>query len=250
MSNPSLVSIIMPSYKSAKFISDSITSVLNQTYTMWELIIVDDQSPDQSNSIIESFVLSDNRIKLIKLLQNSGPAIARNKAIECASGQYIAFLDADDLWSPEKLEKQLAFMDEHKLAFTYSSYYLIDEDGNDLGIFTTKPSIDYHNMLKTCSVGCLTAIYDTSILGKVYMPLILKRQDYALWLKILKNITSTQGILEPLATYRILKNSVSSNKIKAAQYQWKIYTEIEKLNLFSSCYYFVQYAINGVLKYK
>ena len=245
-----LVSIITPSYKSERFISQTIESVLAQTYQNWEMIIVDDVSPDDSNEVIEEYCKKDSRIKLIKLEKNSGPAVARNRAIEEAQGRYIAFLDADDLWMPEKLEKQLAFMTEHDLAFTYSSYDLMDEDGNDLGSFVTKASISYEGMLKTCSVGCLTAIYDTEKLGKVYMPLIRKRQDYGLWLKILKEIKTTKGMLEPLATYRILKNSVSSNKIKAAQYQWKIYREVEKLNLFHSVYYFAQYAYHGVMKYK
>lgn len=249
MSND-LVSIITPSYKSAKFIAQTIESVLAQTYQNWEMIIVDDVSPDNSNEIIEEYCKKDSRIKLIKLEKNSGPAVARNRAIEEAEGRYIAFLDADDLWKPEKLEKQLAFMDENDLAFTYSSYDLIDEEGKDLGSFTTKESISYSGMLKTCSVGCLTAIYDTQKLGKVYMPNIIKRQDYGLWLKILKEIGTTKGMLEPLGTYRILKNSVSSNKLNAAKYQWKIYREVENLSFVKSVYYFVQYAYFGVMKYK
>lgn len=245
-----LVSIITPSYNSSKFAAQTIESVLAQTYPHWEMIIVDDVSPDNSNTIIEEYVRKDSRIKLIKLERNSGPAVARNRGIEEATGRYIAFLDADDLWLPEKLEKQLVFLDQHNLAFTYSSYHLIDEEGAALGTFITKKSISYSGMLKTCSVGCLSAIYDTQKLGKVFMPNILKRQDYGLWLKILKEIQTTKGILEPLAIYRILKNSVSSNKFKAAQYQWKIYREVENLKLIKSSYYFIQYAINGILKYK
>ena len=245
-----LVSIITPSYKSERFISQTIESVLAQTYKNWEMIIVDDVSPDNSNEIIEEYSKKDSRIKLIKLEKNSGPAVARNRAIEEAKGRYIAFLDADDLWHPEKLEKQIAFMSKNDLAFTYSSYNLMDEEGNSLGSFKTKEKITYSEMLKTCSVGCLTAIYDTKKLGKVYMPNILKRQDYGLWLKILKEINTTKGIVEPLGTYRILKNSVSSNKINAAKYQWKIYREVEKLSLVKSAYYFVQYAYYGFKKYK
>ena len=141
-------------------------------------------------------------------------------------------------------------MHDNDLAFTYSSYRLVGEDNEHLGVFITKDKISYFDMLKTCSVGCLTAIYDTEKIGKQYMPLILKRQDYGLWLKILKLIGETRGILEPLATYRIRKNSVSSNKVKAAKYQWKIYREIEKLSFLKSLYYFVFYAYNGVTKYK
>jgi teichuronic acid biosynthesis glycosyltransferase TuaG len=246
----SLISIITPSYNSSKFISQTIESVISQTYENWEMIIVDDMSPDNSNEIIEEFIKKDSRIKLIKLEKNGGPAVARNRAIKEAQGRYMAFLDADDLWMPEKLKKQIAFMNENDLAFTYSSYGLIDEDNNDLGEFITKETITYTSMLKTCSVGCLTAIYDTEKLGKVFMTNILKRQDYGTWLKILKDIKITKGIVEPLATYRILKNSVSSNKIKASMYQWKIYREVEKLSLFKSIYYFVQYAYYGIRKYK
>ncbi len=244
------VTIIMPSYNSEKFIIESVESVLVQTYSNWELIIVDDCSPDSSNHIIMKYVDSDHRIKLIKLEKNSGPAVARNTAIEAANGRYIAFLDSDDVWLPNKLEKQIKFMQDNDLAFTYSSYKLVGEDNEDLGLFITKDKISYFDMLKTCSVGCLTAIYDTEKIGKQYMPLILKRQDYGLWLKILKLIGETRGILEPLATYRIRKNSVSSNKVKAAKYQWKIYREIEKLSFLKSLYYFVFYAYNGVTKYK
>ena len=244
------VTIIMPSYDSEKFIIESIESVLVQTYSNWELIIVDDCSPDDSNKIITKYVDSDGRIKLIKLQKNSGPAVARNTAIEAASGRYIAFLDSDDVWLPNKLETQINFMHDNDLAFTYSSYRLVGEDNEHLGVFITKDKISYFDMLKTCSVGCLTAIYDTKKIGKQYMPLILKRQDYGLWLKILKLIGETKGISEPLATYRIRKNSVSSNKVKAAKYQWKIYRDIEKLSFLKSLYYFVFYAYNGVTKYK
>lgn len=244
------VAIIMPSYDSEKFIAESIESVLAQTYSNWELIIVDDCSPDDSNKIITKYVDNDYRIKLIKLQKNSGPAVARNMAIEAASGRYIAFLDSDDVWLPNKLEIQINFMRENDLAFTYSSYGLIGEDNERLGVFITKDKISYFDMLKTCSVGCLTAIYDTEKIGKQYMPLILKRQDYGLWLKILRLIGETRGILEPLATYRIRKNSVSSNKVKAAKYQWKIYREIEKLSFLKSLYYFAFYAYNGITKYK
>lgn len=244
------VTIIMPSYNSEKFIIESVESVLAQTYSNWELIIVDDCSPDDSNKIITKYVDSDCRIKLIKLQKNSGPAVARNMAIEAASGRYIAFLDSDDVWLPNKLETQINFMRENNLAFTYSSYGLVGEDNEDLGLFITKDKISYFDILKTCSVGCLTAIYDTEKIGKQYMPLILKRQDYGLWLKILKLIGETRGILEPLAIYRIRKNSVSSNKVKAAKYQWKIYREIEKLSFLKSLYYFAFYTYNGVTKYK
>jgi len=245
-----LVSIITPSYKSVKFIKETIDSVLVQTYTNWEMIIVDDCSPDNSNEIIENYILKDSRIKFIKLEKNSGPAVARNRAIEEACGRYIAFLDADDLWMPQKLEKQIAFMNKQKCALSYTSYYVISEENKDLGLFTTKKQISYSDLLKTNSIGCLTAIYDTDILGKVLMPNIIKKQDYALWLKILKQIDYAKGIVEPLAYYRIVENSVSSNKMVGIKYIWKIFREVEKLNIFQSMYYFSYYVYYGIKKYK
>ena len=139
-------------------------------------------------------------------------------------------------------------MNEYNLAFTYSSYKLIDENDNHLGEFTTRKIITYDSMLKTCSVGCLTAIYDTKKLGKIYM-VNVAHEDYTLWLKILKKVDYAMGIMEPLASYRILQNSVSRNKIKSAVWQWKIYREVENLNLLKSFYYFVCYALNSINKY-
>ena len=245
----SMVSVVTPSYNSEKFISRTIESVLAQTCQDWEMIIVDDGSPDNSNEIINKFIKKDGRIRLIKLEKNSGPAIARNMAIKEAKGRYIAFLDADDLWLPKRLERAIGFMNENKSAFTYSSYGLIGEDDSDLGEFIIRPEVSYRDLLKTNSIGCLTAIYDTKMLGKLYMPDILKRQDYGLWLKILKQIKVAKGIIEPLAIYRIRKNSVSSNKLNVARYQWKMYRELEGLGLFMSFYYFVHYAWNGLRKY-
>lgn len=245
-----LVTIVTANYNAEKFIEDTINSVLAQTYPNWEMIIVDDCSTDSSIKIIEQYTKTDNRIRLIRLDKNSGPAVARNRAIEEANGRYIAFLDSDDLWLPKKLEKQLAFMESNNIAFSYSAYDLIDEEGSDLGHFSVPEKQSYKDLLKTCPIGCLTAIYDTKILGKVTMPLILKRQDYGLWLKLLKQIEYAYGLNETLAVYRIRKNSISSNKFKAAQYQWKIYRDVEKLGLFKSVYYFLHYAVNGILKYR
>ena len=245
-----MVSIITPSYNSSKFIAKCIESVLSQTYKNWEMIVVDDRSPDNSNEIIQSYIKKDSRIRLIELEKNSGPAVARNRAIKESKGRYIAFLDSDDIWMEEKLQIQLTFMQENDLALTYSSYCLIDEEDNGLGEFITKERVSYSDLLKTNSIGCLTAIYDTQKIGKIFMPDIRQKQDYGLWLQILKDIKTTKGILEPLAIYRIRKKSVSSNKLKAARYLWKIFRDVEKLNIFKSIYYFCFYIYHGVKKYK
>ncbi len=245
-----MVSIITPLHNAEKFIAQTIESVLAQTYQEWEMIIVDDLSLDHSASIVEAYVQKDPRITLIKQKQKSGPAGARNRAIQAAQGRYIAFLDADDLWMPEKLEKQISFMIKYDSAFTYSSYKVIDMDNEVLTTFVTLPDISYESMLKTCSVGCLTAVYDREKLGKMYMPKLPRRQDYALWLSILKKIGTAKGLLEPLAYYRIGQTSVSSNKINAAAWQWKVYRDVEQLSLTKSIYYFVNYVYFGIKKYR
>jgi len=246
-----LVSIITPSYKSERFIAECIESVLSQTYENWEMIIVDDCSPDNSNDIIEEYCKKDARIKLLRLEQNSGPAVARNTAIKEAKGRFIAFLDADDLWVQEKLKKQLTFMQKNDIAFSFSEYVKIDENSNVISEVIHRPKkVDYKRMLKSNYIPCLTVIYDTAKLSKVYMPLILKRQDYALWLKILKKIDFAYCYNEPLAKYRFYAGSLSSNKLVAAMYVWKLYREIEKLSLFSALYYFSNYIVISFIKYK
>lgn len=245
-----MVSIITPSHNAGKFIAKTIESVLAQTYEQWEMIIVDDLSLDDSVAIVESYAQKDSRIKLIRPEHKSGPAGARNIAIEASRGRYIAFLDADDLWMPEKLENQLNFMREHDLHFTYSSYKVINEEQEELTTFQTLPEVSYKSMLKTCSVGCLTAVYDTHKLGKMYMPKLPKRQDYALWLAILKKSDNAKGLMEPLAYYRIGQSSVSSNKATAAMWQWKVYRDVERLGLAKSAYYFVHYVYHGLKKYR
>lgn len=245
-----LVSIITPSYNSSRFISQTIESVLNQTYENWEMIIVDDVSPDNSNAIIEEYIKKDSRIKLIKLEKNSGPAVARNRAIEKATGRYIAFLDADDLWMPQKLDKQIKFMQEKQCALSYTSYDLIDEKNVELGTFIVPHLVSYADLLKTNSIGCLTAMYDVEILGKTYFPNIIKKQDFALWLRILQKVNIAEAIIEPLATYRIRKVSVSSNKIKNTIFIWKIFRQYTDLNILQSIYYFIYYALNGLKKYR
>ena len=233
-----LVSIITPSYKSKRFISQTIESVQAQTYKNWEMIIVDDLSPDNSNEIIEEYIKKDNRIKLIKLEKNSGPAVARNRAIEEAKGRYIAFLDADDLWYPEKLEKQISFMDTNNYGLTYTNYETMNENGDKLNNIIVSPSkLNYKQLLKSNKIGCLSAIYDTTITGKVYMPLIKKRQDYGLWLKILKKIDYAYNVNEVLGTYRLMSNSVSSNKIDLLKYNYALFREHEQFSIIKSLYY-------------
>tara|TARA_Y100000385_G_scaffold291066_1_gene367013 strand:+ start:7173 stop:7916 length:744 start_codon:yes stop_codon:yes gene_type:complete len=246
--NP-LVSIITPVYNAEKYISSCIQSVLDQEYTDWEMILVNDCSVDNSMTNIKVFCQSDERIKLINLDTNSGAAIARNKGIEMAVGKYVAFLDVDDIWLPFKLTEQVNFLENSTFNFTFSSYNLINENGEQIGEFIIPQKvIGYHDLLKTCSIGCLTAVYNQEVLGKYYMENLKKRQDYTLWLKLLKKGNAI-GIKKVLASYRVSSNSLSANKLDAAKFQWLVYRNVEKLSLIKAIYYFTHYAINGVFKY-
>jgi len=238
--NESLVSIITPLYNSEKFISETIESVLSQKYNNWEMIIVDDCSTDGGVEIVKDYKRNDERIKLIQLDKNSGAAIARNKAIEYAKGRFIAFLDSDDLWHPNKLKKQIDFMIINDYEFTYTGYQKITEKGQILDKYVSvKKKLSYKKALYSNYIGCLTVVYDRKKLGKIYMPLIKKRQDYALWLKILKIIKFGYGLDENLAYYRLRDNSMSSNKINLIKYHWKLYRDIEELSVLKSLYYLI-----------
>jgi teichuronic acid biosynthesis glycosyltransferase TuaG len=250
MKKTNSVSIITPSYNAERFLAKTIDSVLLQTYQNWELLIVDDCSPDDANQLIEQYVAKDGRIKLLRLKSNSGAAVARNTAIEAARGRYIAFLDSDDRWLPNKLEKQLSFMQECDVAFSFASYEKLNEEGDVVGTVGIPPKVSYRDLLKVCSIGCLTAMYDTEKLGKVYMPLIRKRQDLGLWLRILKETPYAYGLEEVLAQYQLRNDSISANKRDAASYTWRLYREVEKMSLPVAAYYFAHYAVNGVLRTK
>lgn len=233
-----LVSIITPSYNTEKFIAETIESVVSQSYQNWEMIIVDDVSTDRSVKIIENYIKQDSRIKLIKLKSNSGAAVARNKAIAKANGRFIAFIDSDDLWKPTKLEEQISFMLEKAIVFTYSAYNLIDEEGKSLNIIKNPlEKVDYVELLKENQIGCLTVVYDKEKLDKCYMPLIRKRQDYGLWLSILKKTPYAYKVPNVLASYRVRQDSISRNKINLLKYNYKLFYIHEEFSILKSSYY-------------
>lgn len=247
---PDFVSIITPCYNSANYIRDTIESVLKQTHTAFELIIVDDGSSDDSCEIVETYQRADSRIILLKQGKNMGPAQARNAGIAIAKGRYIAFIDSDDIWLEKKLERQIAFMKQKLAPISFTAYKRIDANGYLISELVQVPDrINYRALLKSNVMGCLTVIYDVSIVGKQFMPDIQKRQDHGLWLKILRNGHTAYGLNEDLARYRIGPYSVSRNKVLAAMYQWKLYREIEKLSIIKSSYYFIQYAVLGFKKH-
>lgn len=232
------MSVVTPLYNSQAFVADTVHSVLAQTLTDWEMIIVDDASSDDSAAVAESLSKQDHRVKLIQLDVNSGSAVSRNTAIAAARGRYIAFLDSDDQWKPSKLEKQVRFMEQNGYSFTHTRYEKMTESGQRTGEVVAPPSrLTYADMLKSNQVGCLSAMYDTARFGKCYMPLIRKRQDYGLWLDLLKTERYVYCLPETLAFYRLRSGSISSNKIEIVRYNWELYRKVEKFSRVRSVYY-------------
>ena len=223
-----LVSVIMPSYNTAEYISESIASVRKQTYTDWELIIVDDCSADNTDELVKP-ILSDKRIKYIKNETNSGAAVSRNRALREAKGKWIAFLDSDDLWLPVKLEKQIAFMKKNDYHFSYTNYVEINEASIPNGRFITGPKrITKHGMYNYCWMGCLTVMYDAETVGLIQIADIKKNNDYAMWLKACKK-EDCYLLDEVLAKYRKRSGSISNHGYtKLIKWHYKLYREAEK----------------------
>ena len=228
------VSIIMPSYNTVEYISQSIASVQEQTYADWELIIVDDCSTDNTDEIVKPF-LSDKRIKYIKNETNSGAAVSRNRALREAKGKWIAFLDSDDLWTPDKLQKQLSFMKENGYHFSYTNYIEIDEKSISNGTSVTGPKkITKHKMYDYCWMGCLTVMYDAETVGLIQIEDIKKNNDYAMWLKVCRK-TDCFLLDETLAKYRKRSGSISNHGyIKLIKWHYRLYKQAEKKNAFAS----------------
>ena len=245
-----LVSIITPAYNAAVYIAETIESVLAQTYTNWEMLIVNDCSKDNTAEIVESYAAKDKRIKLINLKQNSGAAAARNTAIQNAKGRYIAFLDSDDLWKKEKLQKQIEFMQKTGYAFTFTSYEHFKEAKENIQSKIQIPkSLNYKQALKGNKIGCLTVMLDRKQIQNIHFTND-KHEDYILWLNILKQGITAYGIQESLALYRTGNSkSISSNKLQSALWTWKVYRESQRLSVVKSMYYMLFYVANGLRKY-
>lgn len=243
-----LVSVITPMYNAEKYIAQTIESVQAQTYENWEMLIVDDVSCDAGVEIVQGYMVKDPRIKYLKHEKNAGVAQARNTALKAAKGQYVAFLDSDDLWMTNKLEKQIRFMKEKKAVFCYSACEIMDEYGKSTGKVRNVPvKQQYKDLLKGNAIPCLTVILDRSQIGNVEMP-VIPHEDYAAWLNILKKGITAYGMDEVLAKYRVNNHSLSGNKLQAAKWTWDIYRKQQKLGVMKSCYCFVCYIIAAVLK--
>ncbi|MBE6481220.1 MAG: glycosyltransferase family 2 protein [Actinomyces ruminicola] len=248
---PGLVSVIMPAFNAAGYIADAVRSVQEQTYTSWELLIVDDCSTDDTFQRAKSLAAADARVRCIRLSRNSGAAVSRNRAMEIAQGQYMAFLDADDLWLPDKLEHQLKFMRARGVAICCTAYAQVDERGARTGRVLTSPKrVGYNRLLLDCPVGNSTVMYDVSRLGKFEVPDIRKRNDDALWLRMLKHEKYIWGIPEVLAQYRVRSDSISADKLSLVKYHWILYREIERLSVVRSAFHVAAWGFIKVLGLK
>lgn len=241
-----LVSIIMPTFNSEKTVLLSVDSVINQSYSNWELLITDDSSSDNTWDLLVGLSKLDARIKIYKNSKNMGAGYTRNNSISISKGRFIAFLDSDDLWHEDKLKNQIKFMLDNDYALTYTQYQKFSKDGC-LGVVRPPKTTTYNQLLFSNVIGCLTAIYDAEKLGKRYMPLIRKRQDMGLWLDILEIIPKAYCLESNLAKYRV-DMGMTSNKLKVLNYQWSFYRDVVGLNIFRSLFTFFVYAWRGFIK--
>ncbi len=241
------VSIIVPVYNAEKYIRETIDCVKAQTYENWELVLVEDGSTDESLCILETVERQDGRIRVIRQ-ENGGAAKARNHGLSKAAGRFVAYLDADDLWSPDKLEKQLAFMAKKEAAFSFTGYEFADEKGKGTGKIVRVPEeLCYKEALKNTTIFTSTVIFDTKRLAKekLFMPMI-KSEDTALWFKILREGVTAYGLSENLVRYRRPAKSLSSNKLEAVRRIWRLYRKAEGLSLWYSFYNFCFWAVRAV----
>lgn len=245
------VSIITPTFNSMKFLGVTYRSLLAQTWQDWEWLVTDDCSEDESYEYLTAIAREDDRVKPYRNSVNSGAAVTRNNSIARASGEFLVFIDSDDYWEPNKLERQLRFMGED-IDFSFTGYAVMDERGvltGKLVDVNRMGSFGYEDMLcKAATLGCSTVMLRRSAFADLSMPLIRTGQDYALWLKLLKTGKRAHLIGEPLTRYRITPNSISRNKVKKAKRQWQIYREIEGLALPKAAYCFAFYAWRAVFR--
>lgn len=245
------VTVVTPSWNSEKYIEKTIKSVQEQTYQNWEMVIVDDCSTDRTVEIVKNISKSDPRVNILCQEKNLGAGAARTRAMQNATGRFIAYLDADDIWKPEKIEKQVQFMKDKNCGFSCTSYEVINDDGEALNKYVHMlPKVDYVGFLTNNLLQTVGIMVDTAKVDKKYivMPDIRRRQDAATWLQILKAGYECYGLDEILAEYRRAVGSLSSNKVKAVKGIWELYRDIEKLSLPFSCYCFVRYAVLAVWK--
>ncbi|MGN9056320.1 glycosyltransferase family 2 protein [Bariatricus sp. HCP28S3_A7] len=246
-----LVSIIVPVYNSEQYLEETIQCVQKQSYTNWEMLLADDCSSDHSAEIIKKYAKNDHRVIYLKLDQNGGAAKARNHALERSQGQYIAYLDADDVWLPNKLERQIDFMTSNHVEFSCCDYEKIDADGTKLNKVVHMPkTITYDQLLSNTIIQTVGVIVDLEMVDKdlLVMPDVRRGQDSATWLQMLRNGVKFNGQNEVLTQYRRVPQSLSSNKFNAMKRTWYLYRHVEKLPLWKSVYCMVGWAYHASIK--
>lgn len=242
------VSIITPNYNSSKFIEDTIKSVLNQTFTDWEWLITDDCSSDDSVEIIQQY--KDPKIKLLIMKKNGGAGAARNISLENATGRFITFLDADDIWEPNFLEEMISFLKTNQYELAYSNYARCNENMvREIEDFKADKIVTFNNLLKTCRLSLLSSMYDSQRVGKEFFPIGSKREDHVMWLNLLKKIPEGHPLPKTMAKYRMRENSVSRNKTNIIKDQYLVYRKHMNFSALKSLYYTINWAINGFIKY-
>lgn len=245
-----MVSIITPAYNASGYITETIDSIKNQTYEDWELIVIDDCSTDNTVEVVNQYQLQDKRIRLIRAEINGGVATARNLGLQVAKGDYIAFLDSDDLWKPEKLEKQLAFMQRHDCILSYTDFQHFDSVKGTLGkVIKCPKKMRANDILKNTTIGCLTVMVDKRKAGEFYMPNLKHTEDNCCWYHILEKGYTAYNVGEVLSLYRVGNSSLTKNKGKSARQQWDTYREYFRFPVPRSAYYYACYAFNAILRH-
>jgi len=248
--NQNLVSIITPAYRAAAVIEETIRSAQRQSYSDWEMLVVDDCSPDDTCARVSEIARSDARVRLIRQPTNQGPAAARNAALTAATGRYVAFLDSDDVWLPEKLSVQLEFMKVRDAAISYTDFRRVSADGQRVGHRVRVPAtLNYRQLLCNTAIATSTVMVDRDKTGSFRMPMA-PYDDFAAWLAILRRGHVAQGLRQDLMRYRVLGGSVSRSKRRSASWVWTTYRRIEGLGFLRSCWCFANYALCGWLKYR
>jgi len=243
-----LVSVITAAYNAEAFIAGTIASVQAQSLSDWEMLVADDASGDRTAPIVAAVAAEDDRVRLIRLPQNGGVARARNAALAAARGRFIAFLDSDDLWLPQKLERQVAFMKAKEAAVSYTAFRRIDESGSRVGRLVKVPArLTYRQLLRNTAIATLTGMVDTAKTGPLRMT-EARRDDYILWLSLLKRGFVAHGLQADLARYRVVRGSLSSKPKRSATWVWDVYRKVEKLGLLQAAWCMLHYGARAVAK--
>lgn len=246
-----VVSVIMPAYNAARYIEESICSVIAQTFTDWELIVVDDCSQDETCEIVERLAQKDSRIRLFQNEKNSGAAATRNRGFYLCSGKYVALLDSDDLWHPEKLERQIDLAEQTGAEVIYCSYGIIDDHGNKIcDDFIVPEKTDLESSLTRMVISCSTALLSDRIVRKYQFDPSYYHEDLAFWFQLLMDGNQARGVPEVLAEYRVMAGTRASNKIKNARFRWRVYRDFLGLSPFKSARLLIKYAVLGIKKYR